>query len=192
MPIDPGTTTPIFTAALVANVQIGSNVGQEATGLALGLFQYAQSGVTVGSIDAGTLGVGTGIGPSIILPEPVLLAALVASFLGHGIIGPMMPLQANAIALGISASLAVATVQTLNPSVGLGAGKLQLVPTGSGSVIFPAAFIQAGMTGPMATNLGVAIAQALDAVIASATSVIAIVGPPNIVPGAGVGIGKIV
>jgi hypothetical protein len=192
MPIDPGTTTPIFTAALIANAQIGPSVGQLATGLALGLFQYAQAGVTVNSIDAGTLGVGTGIGPSILLPEPLLLAALTASFAGHGIIGPMMPLQANAIALGISSSLALAIVQTLNPLVGLGAGKLQLTPTGAGSAIFPAAFIQAGMAGPQSANMGTAIALALDAVIASAISIIAIVGPPNIVPGAGLGIGKIV
>ena len=188
MPIDPGTTTPIFTAALVANAQVGPNVGQLATGLALGLFQYAQAGI----IDAGTLGVGAGIGPSIILPEPLLLTALTASFIGHGIIGPMMPLQANAIALGISSSLALAIVQTINPPVGLGAGKLQLTPNGSGSVIFPAAFIQAGMAGPGAAKMGLSIALALDAVIASALSVIAIAGPPNIVPGAGLGIGKIV
>jgi hypothetical protein len=192
MPIDPGTTTPIFTAALVANAQVGPNVGQLATGLALGLFQYAQAGITVNSIDAGTLGVGAGIGPSIILPEPLLLTALTASFIGHGIIGPMMPLQANAIALGISSSLALAIVQTINPTVGLGAGKLQLTPNGSGSVIFPAAFIQAGMAGPGAAKMGLSIALALDAVIASALSVIAIAGPPNIVPGAGLGIGKIV
>jgi hypothetical protein len=88
--------------------------------------------------------------------------------------------------------LALAIVQTLNPLVGVGAGKLQLTPNGSGSVIFPAAFIQAGMTGPQSAKMAVAIAQGLDAVIASAISVIAIVGPPNIVPGAGLGIGKIV
>ena len=191
MPIDPGTTTPIFTTALVSNAQVGPNIGQLATGLAMGLFQYAQSGVTVNSIDVGTLGVGTGIGPSIILPEPVILSALTASFIGHGIVGPMMPLQASAIALGISTSLALAIVQTLNSSVGVGAGKLQLSPTGAGSAIFPAAFVSAGMSGPASAKMAVSIAQALDAVIISAIGVIAIVGPPNIVPGAGLGTGKI-
>ena len=191
MPIDPGTTTPIFTGALVANAQVGSKIGQLATGLALGLFQYTQGGLSVNSIDAGTLGVGTGIGFSILLPEPLLLTALLASFTGHGIIGPMMPLQANAIAIGVSTSLALATVSTINPGVGVGAGKLQLTPNGAGSVIFPAAFIQAGMAGPMATNMGAAIALALDSVIASSINIITIVGPPNIVPGVGVGQGRI-
>jgi hypothetical protein len=192
MPIDPGTTTPIFLGALTANAQVGPNVGQLAGGLALGLFNYMQTGVSVQSIDAGTLGVGTGIGPSITLTEPLLLAALTGSFAGHGIIGPMAPLQANAIALGISASLALAVVQTINPTVGVGAGKLQLIPTGAGSVVFPAAFVSAGMAGPMSANMAIAVANALDAVIASAIGVIAIVGPPSIVPGAGLGTGKIV
>lgn len=192
MPIDPGTTTPIFTAALIANAQIGPSASQLATGLAAGLFQYMQSGVTVTSIDVGTLGVGTGVGPSITLSEGVILPAMTASLAGHGIVGPMMPFQANAISLGISASLALAIVQTLNPLVGLGAGKLQLIPNGSGGALFAAAFKEAGMTGSMASNMGSAVGSGLDTVIASAIGVIVIAGPPNIVPGAGIGIGKVV
>ncbi len=192
MPIDPGTTTPIFTACLLSNGQIGPGIGQLAAGLALGLFQYAQAGISVNSIDAGTLGVGTGIGPSIILSQPLLLQSLLASFTGHGIIGPMMPAQANAVATGMSASFALALVQTLNPLVGVGAGKLQLTPNGTGSVVFAAAFLQSGLGGPQSSKLATAVGLALDAVIATAIGVIAIVGPPNIVPGAGIGIGKII
>src|SRR5271157_2787297 len=187
MPIDPGTTTPIFIASLAANAQIGSSATQLASGLAFGLFQYTQSGMIVTSIDAGTLGVGIGIGPSVILAEPILLAALTASFIGHGIVGPIMPLQANAVALGVSASLALAIINTISPLVGLGAGKLQLIPNGTGGLIFTAAFKEAGLIGSSSMNMATAIGLALDAVMPSATGVIAIVGPPSIAPGVCIG-----
>jgi hypothetical protein len=192
MALNPGTATPIFTASLLANAQVGPSVGQLATGLALGLTQYMSAGVAVTSIDAGTLGVGTGIGPTIILTEGLLLPAMTASLAGHGIVGPVMPLQANAISLGISLALALAQVQTLNPLVGIGAGKLQLVPNGSGGALFAAAFKASGMMGTASANMGLAVGLGLDAVIASAIGVIAIVGPPNIVPSAGVGTGKVI
>ena len=191
MAINPGVTTPIFLGSLVANGQIGPSISQFASGLALGLFQYTQSGLTVISIDAGVLGVGTGICPTIILPEPVLLVSLMTSLAGHGIIGPTMPLQANAIALGVSVSLALAQVQTINPLVGIGAGKLQLIPNGTGGSIFAAAFKASGMVGSMVTNLGLAVGLGLDAVIATAIGVVAIVGSPSIVPSGGVGTGVI-
>lgn len=192
MPIDPGTTTPIFIASLLSNGQIGPGIGQLAGGLALGLFQYAQAGISVNSIDAGTLGAGTGIGPSIILPSPILQTALLASFVGHGIIGPMMPAQVNAIATGVSAALALAIVQTLDPLVGVGAGKLQLIPNGTGSAIFAAAFLESGLAGPQSSKLATAVGLGLDAVIAAAIGVLAIVGPPSIIPSGGLGIGKII
>ncbi len=192
MPIDPSTTLPVFTASLISNGLVGVSNQQLAAGLSMGLFQYAHAGVIVTSIDAGTVGNGTGIGPSIILPEPLILSSLTASFAGHGIIGPFMPMQANAIASGISTSLALSIVQTLNPLVGMGTGKLQLIPTGAGSAIFPAALIQSGIAGPMATNMGAAVGLGLDAVIAAAIGIIAIVGSPNIVPSTGLGTGIII
>src|SRR5271157_1992917 len=153
MPIDPGTTLPIFATALIANGLVGPSTKQLAAGLAAGLFQYAQAGVIVTSIDVGTFGAGTGIGPSIILLPTILLPVLTDSFIGHGIVGPFMPAQANACAYGISASLALAVVQTVNPLVGIGVGKLQLIPNGSGSVIFSQAFTQSGATGPMSAKM---------------------------------------
>jgi hypothetical protein len=192
MALTPGSVTAIFLDTLEANAQIGPSVTQFATGLALGLLQYLQAGITVTSIDAGTLGVGQGICPTIVLSEGLLLPAMTASLAGHGIIGPMMPAQANAISLGISVSLVAAQVQLTNPLVGIGVGKLQLIPNGSGGGLFAAAFKTAGMMGTMSTNLGLAVGLGLDAVIASAIGVTALVGTPNIVASAGPGIGKIV
>jgi hypothetical protein len=191
MPIDPGTTTPIFLGSLVANGMTGPSVSQLASAMALGLFQYLQSGVVVLSIDTGTLGAGTGICPTIFLDEQVLLAAMTTSLSAHGVVGPFQPALANGVSLGIALALALAFTQTINPTVGVGAGKLQLVPNGQGQIIFPAAFTASGAVGPMSALTASAIGLGLDAVIVSALGIVAIVGPPSIIPSAGVGTGKI-
>jgi len=191
MPIDPGTTTPIFNGMLVANGLIGPGTTQLAAGLAAGLFQYASTAITVSSIDVGTLGVGVGSGIGVLLLPSVVLGALSPMMSGNGVLGPLAPSMANAIANGVAASLALAAISTNNPGVGIGAGKLQLLPTGAGGTTFAAAFKAAGMGGSMVSALGHAVGMALDAVISTALGVVAIVGPPNVLPGAGVGFGAI-
>ena len=187
MAITPDTTIPIFTGSLIASGMIGPGVKQMASGLSLGLFQYLQSGVVSTSIDVGTLGVGAGVGAGIILLETILLPALTDSMTGHAIIGPMMPSLASGISIGISASLALAVVQTINPFVGIGLGKVQFLPNGSGGTIFSAAFTSAGMSGSHSSAIGSAVGLALDAVIVSSIGVVIIAGIPNIIPSAGVG-----
>jgi hypothetical protein len=191
MPVDPGTTLPIFQGMLAANAVIGPGSGQLAAGLANGLFQYLSASVTVLSIDAGTLGAGTGVGFGLILPPSVILGVLSPMMAGHLILGPFAPSTANAIAMAVSLSLAGASVQTVNAGVGIGAGKVQLVPTGTGGAVFAAAMTAAGLTGPMASALGDAVGMSLDTVIAAVIGVVVIAGPPNILPGAGTGVGKI-
>ncbi len=192
MPIEPVITTPIFTAALAANGLIGVHTPQLAEGLATGLFTYLGSAVVVTSQDVGVLGAGTGIGPSIILEDTLILAALVPFMAACGLIGPMAAAQASAISMGISLSLAGAIVSTINSTVGVGAGKLLITPTGSGAAVFTAGLAAAGLIGVHVPQLGAAVGGALDSVIVSAIGVIAIVGSPSIIPGAGVGIGKII
>jgi hypothetical protein len=192
MPINPATTLPIFTAALSANALIGKSAIQLATGLSLGLFQYVQAGLTVISIDAGTLGAGTGTGPGIILTPLTITPLLLASIGGHGMTGSYVPPLVDAISIAVSSSFAQAIVETINPLVGIGAGKLQLIPNGTGSAIFPAAFLESGLTGLMAANLGSAVGLALDSAVPSAIGVIAIIGSPSIISSVGTGIGRII
>lgn len=191
MPVDPGTTFPIFQGMLASNGILGSGSTQLANGLANGLFQYVSTGITVSSIDVGTLGVGTGVCAGVILPPTTLLGALIPLMIGHSISGPMSAPLANAISMGVSVSLASATVQTVNPSVGVGTGKLQLLPLSTGGAVFSAAFEQAGLVGAMSPALGNAVGMAMDSVIALALGVVVISGPPSLLPGSGVGSGKI-
>lgn len=192
MPVDPGTTLPIFQGMLASNGLLGPGTVQLANGLSSGLCQYMSAAIVVLSIDAGTLGTGTGLGVGIIIPQFTILGAVGPIMTGHGIFGPMAAPLANAIASGVSISLAGAMIQTVNAGVGVGTGKVQLVPTGAGGTVFSAALVAAGLVGMMAPALGDAIGMALDSVIASAIGVVAIVGPTSPLPGTGVGTGSIV
>ncbi len=192
MPISPAVTLSIFEAAMAANGLTGVHTADLAGGLANGLFQYCSSGILVMSNDVGVLGAGTGVGPSIVLEEAVILATLLPMMAAEGLIGTMTAAQAAAIAQGISISLAGAIVETINSSVGVGAGKLLLVPLGTGAGIFASALAEAGLIGVHTPALGAAIGGALDSVVASAIGVIVIVGSPSIIPSSGVGIGKII
>ena len=191
MPVDPGTTLPIFQGMLSSNSIVGQLSGQMSAGLSAGLSQYVSSAITVISIDVGTLGAGTGIGAGIIIPSSTILGTLTAMMVGNGITGTFAAPLSNAASNGISVSFAGAILNTVNPSVGVGAGKIQIIPLGLGGGIFAGAFAAAGMTGMMAPALGNAVGLALDSVISSAVGIIAIVGPPSIIPSSGSGLGKI-
>lgn len=191
MPLGPP-TIPIFEAFFISHGMIGVNAAQLATGCANGLQLYMSgAGCTTISIDVGTLGAGTGIGFGIFLPGPLLVGVMSSLFVGSLIGGPFSPITAEAISLGISSSLSTAIINTVNAGVGIGAGKIQCIPNGTGGALFTAAFIASGMTGSMIPSLGQAVGGALDSVISSALGVVAIVGPPNILPGGGIGFGTV-
>lgn len=191
MPLGPP-TIPIFESALISHGLVGSSTAQLATGCSNGLQQYmAGAGCTTISIDVGTLGAGVGFGFGIILPQPVLTGAMTSFFASFLIGGPFSPVTASAISFGISNSLLGAIVNTINAGVGVGVGKVQCIPNGTGGALFTAAFLAAGMTGSMIPSLGQAVGGALDSVIASALGVVAIVGSPNILPGGGIGFGNV-
>jgi len=191
MPIDPGTTQPLFLSQLAANGLVGPGTPAFATGLATGFYQYLTTSIGVHSIDVGTLGVGTGIGVGLLLPESAILEVLEPMLSGFGILGQKTPDMANAIAAGISISLGAAIVQTANPTVGIGSGKVQLIPEGTGATTFVEAFSAAGMLGSKSESLASAVGTSLDALIALTLGVIVIVGTPSIVPSTGFGTGVI-
>lgn len=191
MPMDPGTLTPIFMANLLAVGMIGPSTIQLATGLANGTAIYAQTSIVFQSIDAGTLGAGVGLGVGVIVP-PTIVPAMIGSFTGHGILGPFSIPTATGIANGLQLGFATAIIQTVAVGVGLGAGFGFCIPNPGASVgIYMAAFLAAGMIGPSTIQLASAVAVGLDMVLPTSTAPVVVVGPPNIIPGAGTGIGKL-
>lgn len=191
MPMDPATLTPIFFANLVSVGMIGPSTIQLATGLANGTSIYAETTIQFQSIDIGTLGAGVGLGAGVVIP-PTIIPAMIGSFTGHGILGPFSIPTATGVANGMLQAFALAIVTTVAAGVGLGAGVGFCIPNpGASTGIFTTAFIAAGMAGPSTIQLASAVAVGLDLVLPTATAPVAIVGPPNIVPGAGTGIGKL-
>ena len=187
MPLGPP-TIPIFQASLIANGITGTGAVQLSSACSDGLQLYMSgAGCTTISIDVGTLGAGTGIGSGIILSQPSLSSTMASFFLGLLMSGSYGPSTADAIASGICNSLLTAVVNTVNAGVGIGTGKIQCIPNGTGGVIFSGALLAAGLSGSMAPSLGLAIGGALDASIASASGLVVIAGSLSVYPGSGVG-----
>lgn len=192
MPMDPATLTPIMTGALLANGLLGPSSPQLAAGLASGLSIYAQTAILVQTTDVGTLGAGKGTGIGVIVP-PAITASMLGSFSAAGMLGPMTPPLATAVATAFTLAFAQAGVNTVSAGVGVGAGKVTLIPSPGASVgIFMAGFTSAGMVGVNVAQLAAAVANGLDMTLPSCTGVVVIVGPPSILPGAGLGIGKLI
>ena len=191
MPMDPGTLTPIFLANLISVGLIGPSTIQLATGLANGTSIYANTAVQFQSVDVGTLGAGVGLGAGVVVP-PAIVPAMIGSFTANGILGPFSIPTATGIAQGMQLSFALAVIQTVAAGVGLGAGVGFCIPNpGASAGIFFAAFQAAGMLGPSTIQLASAVSAGLDLVLPASIAPVAIVGPPNIIPGAGTGIGKL-
>jgi len=192
MPMDPATLTPVFLSQLISVGLIGPSTIQLATGLANGTSIYAETVVQFQSVDAGTLGAGVGLGASVTVP-PTIIPAMIGSFTAHGILGPFSIPTATGVANGMMLAFKLAIIQTVAAGVGLGAGVGFCIPNpGASAGIYFAAFQAAGMLGPSTIQLASAVAAGLDLVLPTSIAPVAIVGPPNILPGAGTGIGKLI
>lgn len=192
MPLDPISVTGIMRLALLGAGLIGTGSNQLAVGLSNALCTYGKTAMSVGTIDVGTLGTGKGTGVGVVLPQPILMASLSTSLPGGGIAGLSMPQLALGISIGYSTALSTAIINTFHPSVGIGAGKLQIAPNTIAAIgIFTQAFISAGMSGNMIIPLATAIVKGLDAVLPAAIGVVAITGSPSTSPSSGVGSGKL-
>lgn len=191
MALDPATTTPIFLGFLGAQGNLGVSAPRLALGLSRGLSEYASTSLRVISVDVGTLGVGAGTGSGMVMPQPAAVASMVAAFQSHSISGISSVPCATAIALGMCSSLMQSTIQTVSPSVGTGTGIATLLPSAESIGIFIRSFQSSGLQGVQSANMATAVAQGFNAVAPLCKAPIAIVGPPNVSPSSGSGLGKL-
>jgi hypothetical protein len=190
MPLTPATLTPVLVANLFSTGNIGPGVTQYATGVANGVCVHFTSNIKVTTVDAGSLGVGTGILPFLVA-QPLLLTSLLSGFTMGGILGVMAPPLALGLANGLAVGLLSGFIKTNHPGIGTGAGIARL----TGSTAVPAminGFKAAGMKGSGPEKKARAIGLGLDLVTASFLMTIPIVGSASPAAGAGVGIGSIV
>ena len=100
-------TPPIIAGALLASIPASGNIGlsvpQLAAGIAAGVSLWATSTLTIVTVDVGTLGAGVGAVPFVV-PPPLLIANMIASFPATGHFGIMAPALATGIALGLAAA----------------------------------------------------------------------------------------
>lgn len=189
MPITPAGMTAAILPNLAAVAMIGTAVPQLALGIGTGATIF-NTAMKVQSIDVGTLGVGAGLGP-VIVPPPVIISAMIASFAAGGIIGVMSVPLATGVATGLALGFAQGLIVTVNAGVGLGSGVAKFIP-GPGPPAMIAGFAAAGLTGTSSIQLATAIGLALTITFAALVAPIVIAGPPSILPGAGSGTGQVV
>lgn len=188
MPITvPGLTAAVI-GGLVSGAQLGMAVPQLAAGVAAGV-QIWVSQITVITIDAGSLGSGTGVIPFAI-PPPLMIGAMLAMFPAAGILGIMSPLKATGLANGLVLGLAQGLITTVHPTVGVGTGVVKLIAPPALPALLQG-FAGAGLKGPSLIQEATAISNALMMVVNSFTLPTPIVGSASPAPGGGVGTGKI-
>ena len=177
---------------MFGNSIIGTAAPSLATGLANGLVNSVQTGIQVNSIDTGTVGIGTGNGFGILISPSVLFNAISLMFTAHGILGISATPLVNAISIGLSQSMLTASIQTNNPTVGIGTGVVTLLPNlVSIHEAFRLGLSSVNINGVKSESLISAVSEGLSMALLSATGVILIVGTPSTIPSAGVGLGKL-
>lgn len=188
MPITLGGLTGAVAAGLAAGGMVGQAVPQLAAGVSAGLMIWIPQ-LTVTTVDAGTLGVGTGLLPFAV-PAPLIIGSLLAMYPANGHLGPMAPLEATGLGTGIATGFAQGLMTTNHPTVGTGTGVARVV----GPPAFPslvAGFGSVGITGQGSALKANAISSALVLVLQSFTVPIPIVGAASPTGSSGVGVGKI-
>lgn len=190
MPLSPVGLAGVLIPSLLASGNIGIAVPQFSLGVATGVVA-ATTASTVISLNAGTAGPGVTAIP-LIIPQPLLLATLLGGFAATATLGPMAPLLALGLANGLQLGFLQGLVTMVQP-VGVGGGVAKVIapapiPTMIGG------FASAGMVGPGSVKMATAIGIALTTLFGAYVFPVPILGPPSIVPLAGVPsiIGKIV
>lgn len=191
MPLDL-TVTSTIKGFLTSHSIVGASSSQFAAGVATGLSTYAKSGMNVSTVDVGTLGSGKGTGFGVFIAPAILTQTLTASFASMTISGAYSPQLISAITMGITTALTSAVISTFNPGVGVGTGQLAIASNPIVAVqTFIGAFAFVGMVGLMAPSVATAIAIGLDNALPFARGTVAIAGPPSVLPGSGIGTGRL-
>lgn len=188
MPITPA-AAPQLAGALAASAQLGMKVPDFALGVTIGLSKWVQT-VKVIAPSSGTLGVGQGITP-LVVPSPVIQQALFPAFASFAILGPMSPLHIMGLSNGLNLVFLQGLCLTTHPTVGAGGGVVKFTPTPAAPFLIEG-LASVGMVGGGPVKLAGAIGMGLNTVFSALSIPCVVAGPPNIVPGAGVGFGQIV
>ena len=185
-------TIPGAAAVLAVNLasvlHVGPGAATLATGVSTGINTWAHT-ITVVTADVGLAGTGAGAVP-LLVPAPVLVAALGVGFAAQQIVGAMAPLTVLGLSNGLNLAFLQAQVVTAHPTVGVGS----CVCTFKSVSAIPAmiaGFASSGMVNVGSIKMATAIGMGLDIIFAALQLPSPIVGAPGSSPAAGVGVGTI-
>jgi hypothetical protein len=180
-----------LTPNLISTGNIGTGMPKLSLGISIGVCQFLTAQAKVMTVDAGTLGVGTGLIP-LIVPNPLLLNSLLSAIASANLMGVMAPKFIAGLAQGLTSGwLALAILRTNHPGIGVGTGVARVVgPTSVPAMI--AGFAAVSMVGNGPVRMARAIGTALDMTFASFVQVgVPIVGSASPTGGSGVGFGTV-
>lgn len=196
MPVNQGTTLPIFQGNLLGKGFTGISIPLFAAALANATTTYWLTGIGVRTVDKGTAGGGTGLGiPGLttILSSGAINGPMFGSLQGSQFTGTKIPELSLALSNSFSSIFAISSAITAHPSVGVGSGTVFLTPNpGVSNTVFPASFLGAGLIGDQSVKLALAIANGLNQSIPAARGEVPIVGPASPTTSSGVGTGRLV
>jgi uncharacterized membrane protein (DUF485 family) len=186
MPLQAPITTYIFFNNLSASNLNGLAIPQMSLGLAMGLENYANKGLTAQSADVGTIGVGKGVGIGFLVTAQVLSAAFYGTFLAHNILGIASPSVINALALSFNQCFLGAAITTNSATVGIGTGIVKAVTdTKASKDAFEAGMKSGSILGSASSRFIQDVAEGLDIALNTGVGAIVIGGAPSIIPSAG-------
>lgn len=188
MPISSAGLTGAIIGGLSSVGFTGTGMPKLAQGIANGLFNWIRS-LQVITVDAGTLGAGTGILPWFV-PTPLITSNMLAAYAAVGHIGSMAPREATGLGTGLGIGFAQGVMQTTHPTVGVGTGVAKVVG-GPALPFLLTGFSGVDIKGTAAVQKASAISIALTNVLAVFTLPIPIVGAPTPAGSSGVGQGRI-
>lgn len=188
MPLTTPALTTTIASALLGSGMLGPAMPKLASGLSQGLTLWVKA-LKVTTVDAGAVGTGKGLFPFLI-PQPLLMGALLVAYAANGQLGLMAPLEAVGLANGITVGLAQGLLNTTHPSVGAGAAIARISGPPAFSSIMQG-FASAGITGQGASTKANAISSALSVVLQTLVLPIVIVGGSGPSPASGTGQGSI-
>ena len=189
MPLLPIGIQATLTPSLLATGMLGVSTPTFALGVGIGVSTWLKS-VPVSTIDSGSLGVGSGQLP-LVVPQPLLLANIMASFVSMGVIGPMSMLKAVGLATGLSLAFPTGIIKTTHPGIGVGTGVAKFGPVPAAPFII-AGLAQVAMTGPGVVQVATAIGLGINLTFTALVLPIPIVGAGSPAGGAGVGYGMVI
>lgn len=188
----PALAAGFLTPNMASTGNLGVGVPTFASGIANGVCQFLTTQSKVMTVDVGTLGAGTSIIP-LMVPSPLVLTSLTTGFASAGILGVMAPKLISGLATGLTTGwLALALLQLMHPTVGVGTGVARIVgPSAVPAMI--SGFAAAGMVGDGPTKIARAIGVGLDLTFASFVQLgIPIVGAPAPTGSSGTGFGTVI